>query len=540
VSRTSGPAFSAWLDDFFASYFRRRPVNATFSGMHEYDHLLPDLSESGMGAVLADAETLLGRLSALPDEPLSSTEVLDRQLSEGFLRIQRWESGSPHFGRGNPSLFTGEALFGVIGLLLQGRSAVERLAAVPALLHDARTTLQASPRAWIERARRECSGGRVLLDRLPGAAVASEAFGQFDAWLESELLPRATDDYACGEEAFALLLRDGHFLEVSAEELERQALERLAEEEAYLAQNAPPDENLALTPALSQRERKGSSPLPLGEVDAAASGEGGAAARSGGYLERFAVLWQQARQLAEEHELLTFPDWPVRYVEKPQWAREAAPYLYFLPYRSPPPLDPPAVVDYFAPAGADDATIKLNHVVHHGSLGHHVQNWHAARAESRIGQIAAVDCAARLGMLCGGTMAEGWACYSTDLAAEMGFLTPAELYAQHHTQLRVAVRAVVDVRLHQGRCSLAEAAAFYVERVGMSTAAAHAEAVKNSLFPATACMYLAGWEAIRRLRRELSGPSAREFHDRFLSFGSVPVALVARAMPERSPAAAHP
>jgi hypothetical protein len=42
------PALAAWLDDFFASYFRHRPVNAAFIGVHDYDERLPDLSESGL------------------------------------------------------------------------------------------------------------------------------------------------------------------------------------------------------------------------------------------------------------------------------------------------------------------------------------------------------------------------------------------------------------------------------------------------------------------------------------------------------------
>jgi uncharacterized protein (DUF885 family) len=69
----------------------------------------------------------------------------------------------------------------------------------------------------------------------------------------------------------------------------------------------------------------------------------------------------------------------------------------------------------------------------------------------------------------------------------------------------------------------------------MTTAASQAEVVKNSLFPATGCMYLAGWDGIYRLRRALearegSAFSRRRFHDRLLSFGSVPVALIARLM----------
>jgi uncharacterized protein (DUF885 family) len=253
------------------------------------------------------------------------------------------------------------------------------------------------------------------------------------------------------------------------------------------------------------------------------------------YLERFGVLWSAARDLVEQRDLLTFPDWPVRYVEQPEWVRDAAPSFYFLPYRAPAPFDDTPVVDYFVPPTADDTTIKLNHVVHHGSLGHHVQNWHAARAASRIGQMAAVDCASRIAMLCGGTLAEGWACYATDLADEAGFLTPAESFAQHAARLRMAARALVDIRLHQGRLSLAEAADLYTQRVGMSPSAAHAEAVKNSLFPGAACMYLAGWDGIWQLRRASRGVPLRVFHDRLLALGSVPVALAEQMLRQPDP-----
>ncbi|MDQ6670486.1 MAG: DUF885 domain-containing protein, partial [Chloroflexota bacterium] len=302
-------------------------------------------------------------------------------------------------------------------------------------------------------------------------------------------------------EAFDLLLRRGHFLDLGAEDLEKIALERMAEEEGATALGGPP-----LNPT---------QPDP--------------------YLERFAELWQAARDLAERDNLLTFPDWPVQYVEQPAWGRDTAPSFYFLPYRAPAPFDASSAVQYFVPPTADESTIKLNHVVHHGSLGHHVQNWHAARARSRIGQLAAVDCASRIAMLCGGTLAEGWACYATDLAEEHGFLTPAEQFAQHTARLRMAARAVVDIRLHQGRLTVDEAAEFYHQRVGMSDGASRSEAIKNSLFPGTACMYLAGWDGIWRLRRQFSGPqtlSLRQFHDLLLSFGSVPVSLVGRSMRE--------
>jgi len=538
---TAATAFSCWLDAFFASYYRRRPVNATFVGVHGYDDRLPDLSEAGCADTAAEAAGLLAQLRALPTEQLNTAERLDRQLAEGFLEIQAWEASSRHFAWGNPSLQTGEAVFGVLSLLLRPFAplaerldhATARLDAILRLLDDGRALVHDAPAAWCARAQRECAGAALLLgdglDRLlhaerithgglrQAADTARDAFARFDAFIASDLVPRAPPAYACGAEAYDLLLRRGHFLETSADHLETLALERMAEEEAALASGGTGPEQPA---ALASGPRRDASTAPSNSP----------------YLERFGELWQRARDTAVAAEVLTFPNWPVRYVEQPAWVRDAAPAFYFLPYRSPAPFDSTPVVDYFVPPTADDSTIKLNHVIHHGSLGHHVQNWHAARAASRIGQMAAVDCAARIAMLCGGTLAEGWACYATDLAEELGMLTPAERVAQHSARLRMAARTVVDVRLHHGRLTLDAAADFYRQRVGMSDSAAHAEAVKNSLFPGTACMYLAGWDGIWRLRRESrsANMTLRQFHDRLLAFGSVPVSLVGRTMRESS------
>ncbi len=132
-------------------------------------------------------------------------------------------------------------------------------------------------------------------------------------------------------------------------------------------------------------------------------------------------------------------------------------------------------------------------------------------------------------------MAEGWACYATDLMEEIGFLTPLERFAENHTRLRMAGRALVDVRLHCGRFTMEEAAALYRDRIGMSPEVARSEAVKNSMFPGTALMYLLGTELIHELRRDMkerlgAAFNQKQFHDKLLSYGSIPVTLSARAM----------
>ena len=230
-------------------------------------------------------------------------------------------------------------------------------------------------------------------------------------------------------------------------------------------------------------------------------------------------------------DIVTWPEYPIRYVPQPVWARGAAPFLYFLPYRAPAAFDDVTPVEYLVPPiesdmpeaeqqrrlrATNDSVITLNHVVHHGGLGHHIQNYYAYRAASRIGRVAAVDCASRIAMFCGGTLAEGWACYATELAGELGCLTPLEQYAEQQSRLRMAARAIVDIRLHRGEFSLADATDFYRDTVGMPVEAAESEAVKNSMFPGAAVMYLVGTDQIHDLRRDLAAREGSSFNLRAL------------------------
>ena len=69
----------------------------------------------------------------------------------------------------------------------------------------------------------------------------------------------------------------------------------------------------------------------------------------------------------------------------------------------------------------------------------------------------------------------------------------------------------------------------------MAQAAAKAESVRNAMYPGTAVMYWLGTRGIHRLRAEMQARegaafSLRRFHDRVLSYGAIPVGLIARLM----------
>ena len=548
------------IDDFFTHYYARRPVNATFTGVHAYDDRLPDWSPEGLAAMDDEMRSLGEALAREYPAPASaaafrtSPDLLDAELARGFLEIQRAENASLHGPKGNPALWTGEAVFSIVALMIRDFASPEaRLDAAASraagtahfLGHRVGTPL---PRRWVDRAARDCEGAAVLLgegvkrwtaaldlstprttELLNAATAASRHFHEFAEWLRSQ--PEAPESaMSCGPGLFDLLLSRGHFCLRSRADLLAELRERFDAARSEL-------DVMARSTAGSWQDSQAQL-----AADHASANE---------YFKAFDDTWRACRVHAEKANVVSWPDWPIRYVPFPEWTADAAPYLYYLYYRSPAPFDPYTTVDYVIPplpsepAAAEqhlrtwnNSTIKLNHVVHHGAIGHHVQNWFAYNQQrSRVGKVAAVDCANRIGLFCGGTMAEGWACYATDLMEELGFLTPLERVSEQHTRVRMLARAIVDIELHQRTMSFAEVVAFYSERVGMSADAARAEAVKNSMFPCTAIMYWLGTQGIHDLRAEMKrreGPrfSLRRFHGELLGYGSIPVPLMARMMTE--------
>jgi hypothetical protein len=563
---TNAPAVSA-LDRFFEHYYHRRPVNATFTGVHAYDRLLPDWSPAGLEALCAEMTSLVAALDQEYPEPRPSdapaafranVDLLDARLASDFLAIQLAEIESGHGMRANPAWWTGEAMFGVIALMTREFAPREerfsdtmaRLDAMPAFFQAAQRTLDptAIPPAWAAKAIREIDGGRALLtggiarwtarrdsagaDRVRSAAArALSALSQFADWLRAQA--SGSDATAsCGADYLDLLLARGHRCARPRAELLAEARERFDAERERLAEDA---RAVASSWADVQELIAQDHPAPQD------------------YFAAFEQTWVECRESAARHDVISWPEWPIRYVSYPEFTRDAAPFLYYLHYRSPAPFDSYDVHDYVVPALPQDpaahlrvwnnATIKLNHVVHHGAIGHHVQNWFAYhRAPTRIGKIAAVDCACRLAMFSGGTMAEGWACYVSTVMDEIGFLTPLERLADQHTRLRGLARAIVDLELHQGTMTLDDAARFYQTQVGMNPEPARNEAVKNSMFPGAAIIYWLGTQSILDLRATLQrqrGPAwnLRAFHDEFLSHGAIPVPLIAAMMTSTAPPA---
>jgi hypothetical protein len=548
-------SLSLWMDDFFRSYFQFRPVNATFVGVHKFDAKLPDYSEEGLEDFQGSMEGLIERRER-GLKTSNRIEEIDLELATNFLLIQLEELKGLHFQRGNPAIYSSEAIFGLISLCLREfgprseaiSSMVARMKAIPALLEQGKSNVASAPRDWTSEAIRQCDGAIKFLESgvkilandwqisnfhfLENATVALTAFKSYREYLSVELLSHAREEYGCGSSFYNLLLEKGH----AVDEMD---IERLAE---YGRKRVGEQKDLLWKVTLKLR-RDGNWEAILSDLSKLHP-------TVDTILMSCQECWAECRRVAIEKDLVEWPDYPLIYKFIDPHFVEAAPYLYFLYYRSPAPYDN-AKTNYYLITPVDKnlppeeleqklraisySTIKHNHVVHHGAIGHHLQNYNAYHGVSSIGKIAGVDCASRIAMFCGGTMAEGWATYSTHLMDEAGFNSPEEHVAELHSSMRLAARSVVDANLHSGKFSFKDAVAYYVADIGMTPKAAHSEVVKNSMFPCTGGMYLLGFDGILNLRnavtkREGLGFSLKRFHRSLLNYGSIPVSMVTREL----------
>ena len=137
--------------------------------MHTYDDTLPDFREEAIQVFSSDMKRLLEDSSKL--HPVNRMEGIDLQLASNFLTTQIEELGSKHFHRGNPAVYSSEAIFGLISLCLREfapkpdrmNSMTERMKQIPDLLGTGESNIRSAPKEWANEAIRQCDGAIIFL-----------------------------------------------------------------------------------------------------------------------------------------------------------------------------------------------------------------------------------------------------------------------------------------------------------------------------------------------------------------------------------------
>jgi uncharacterized protein (DUF885 family) len=143
----------------------------------------------------------------------------------------------------------------------------------------------------------------------------------------------------------------------------------------------------------------------------------------------------------------------------------------------------------------------------------------------------------RLGArMVGGAYVEGWGLYSEKLADEMGlFRSDGERLGMLDAVAWRAARLVVDTGLHALRWDRQRSIDFLLG-AGLSETDAVIETDRYIAWPGQALTYMIGCREIERLRRVIAARDGsafdlRAFHDAVLGHGSLPLATLARELP---------
>lgn len=157
--------------------------------------------------------------------------------------------------------------------------------------------------------------------------------------------------------------------------------------------------------------------------------------------------------------------------------------------------------------------------------GHHLQGYMASRYSTQRQMFSTPF------------LVEGWALHWEMLLWDLGYtVTPEEKVGALFWRMHRCARVLVSLKFHLGEMKPEEMITFLVDRVGHERAGATSEVrryISDSYGPLYQAAYMTGGLQIRSLMRELTGPgklSLREFHDRILREGPIPIEMIRVAL----------
>jgi hypothetical protein len=521
--------------------FRLQPSYAVFLGLHQYDGLLPDLSEAFTDRWLAECDRLLQRLREATAAAPAKQGGFDALLLQLLLESPRFDLVEARDLERNPMSFLGSISLTAYMVreyapLRQRVDAMVRaLQAVPSLLEQGRRRLKSRlpkpfidlslaiggglPAHFLEAETYARSGGTELAARVAEVRTSAEASVQeFLVWLRTELLPRATDDFALGPENYRRLLWVREGIRTPIEEILRGGRADLHRNQQRLDEIArsrkPPTTPSALLEELYHRHTTADR-----------------------LLATAAEMVEETRQFVAQHHLATIPSPAVcRVEETPVYGRS----LSTASMNPPGPFDVAGDVGVYYITPVDPAwtperqeewlrvfndAMLLNITAHEVFPGHYLQFLHHRRAANSLSRKVFLSAA----------FTEGWAHYCEQMMIEAGLRNrsvEAEA-AQLHDALLRNCRLIASIGLHTEGMDLEAATRLFMREGHLERLPAEREAIRGTFNPEYFC-YTLGKLAILDARGKYLasrfGGSLLAFHDTLLSFGSPPVGLIDRLL----------
>jgi uncharacterized protein (DUF885 family) len=556
AAQTADADYEAVAEEYIKGYLAARPLQGTALGLHEYDGKITDYSRLALDAELSRLRRFDDRLNKFDPTKLSPRQSIDLRILQAAVKRELFEMQDISVFERNPMVYARAADVNIYvqrnfaPLEDRVRSLVAIESQVPNILIAARTNLnEVLPKPYIELAIQIARGSSDFLKKdLPAAVAgvkdeqlrgafelsnrkAATALTDYAAWLEREKLPKASLDFALGEEKFRGLLAQTELVDLPPQKLLEIGLEQLkAEQEAFAkaAKIIDPDK----PPIEVFRQIQSEHPKPENLIPDVAKD-----------LDKI-------RKYVSSRNLVTVPsEVRAKVKETPQYLRATS----FASMDTPGPFEKRATEAYYyvTPTENDwpekqkeEWLTAFNYYtsditsIHEAYPGHYVQFLRlnassTTKVEKIFGSYA---------------FTEGWAHYCEKMMIDEGYgsstaETPTEEDTKRAAKYRMAqadeallrlCRLCVSIKMHTEKMSVDEATKFFQENCYYEEKPARQEAMRGTFDPLY-LNYTLGKLQILKLRDDYKAQqgdefSLRKFHNELLDHGMPPIRLLREVM----------
>src|SRR5689334_10194342 len=223
--------YEAVAEEYIKTYLAAHPLEGTALGLHEYDGKISDYSRLALDAELSRLRRFDDRLAKFDPAKLGPRQSIDLRILQAAVKKDVFEMQSMSTFERNPMVYAGAADVNVYikrnfaPLEDRVRSLVAIESQISNILIAARTNLNdVLPKPYVELAVEIAKGSVDFLKKDLVSAVsgvkdeqlraafldanrkAATALNDYAAWLQREKLPKASLDFALGEEKFQRFL----------------------------------------------------------------------------------------------------------------------------------------------------------------------------------------------------------------------------------------------------------------------------------------------------------------------------------------------
>ncbi len=534
--------------DQFAAY---SPIAATSVGDHRFDRQLDEISDAARADRTRWIRSVIDRLAQIDASRLSRSNQVDYALLKHSLEAQLWKLTELQEWNWNPLIYTALAGDSIYGLMARDfapqrerlNNAARRLEQFPRFLEQVRGTLdvQRVPMLHAKTAAAQNRGVlktidnmvRPLTGELPEIerkrlirviAVAEQAIGQHQRWLDSELVPKAKGSVRLGIQLYEKKLAFALNSPLSREEIRDLAGRRVEElhEQMYEIAQELYREQYPLTdfpeaPSNAFRRSVIRFGLEMAYADAPKADQIVSTARESVVM---------ATDFIRQKGLITLMPDPLEIIIMPEFQRGVS-VAYC---DAPGPLETGQKTFYAVSPIPANWTQKQTQshlreyntrsldvlTIHEAMPGHFLQLAHANRYPGKLRHLFQ-----------SGVFVEGWAVYAEWMMCEEGFRDddPLLKLVTLKWYLRDVTNAILDHAVHVDGSSRSAGMRLMVEDAFQEEREAAGKWTRAQLTSAQLSTYFVGYLEHVALRREAEqkwgdGFDLKTYHDQVLSFGS--------------------